>query len=75
MVVRNVFLAKSKHQYCVSQWDEHDCSAHNKMHGDYYKNPSLIISWMNFDYKENGGKKTNSYPNKGSISCIPMRRP
>ena len=28
----------------------------HEKNGDYYKNPSWIISQMNFDYKENGGK-------------------
>ena len=41
MVERKPFLAKSKHQYCVSQRGEHDCRAYNKMYGDYYENPSL----------------------------------
>ena len=31
-------------------------------------------SWMNFDYKENGGKKSFSCKAKASISCIPMWR-
>ena len=33
-----------------------------------------LISWMNFDYKENGGKKSFSCKSKASISCNPMRR-
>ena len=33
-----------------------------------------LISWMNFDYKENGGKKSFSCKSKASILCIPMRR-
>ena len=35
------FSCKSKHQYRVSQYGEHDCSAHNKKNGDYYEYPSL----------------------------------
>ena len=98
------------HQYRVSQWGEHNCSAHNKKNGDYYEYPSLshfmdehwlqekwrkeklflqiqninivypneenmivvpitkrieiitstqvcLFSWVNINYKENGGKK------------------
>ena len=35
------FSCKPKASICVSQRKEHDCSAHNKKNGDYYKNPSL----------------------------------
>ena len=31
-----------------------------------------LISRMNFDYKENGGKKSFSCKSKASISCIPI---
>ena len=41
MVERKAFPANQKHQYCVSQRGEHDCSAHNKKNGDYYDYPSL----------------------------------
>ena len=41
MVERKAFLANPKHQYCVSQWGEHDYSAYDKKNGDYYKYPSL----------------------------------
>ena len=30
----------------------------NERNEDYYEYPICIISWVNFDYKENGGKKT-----------------
>ena len=33
-----------------------------------------FISRMNFNYKENGGKKTFFYKSKASIPCIPMWR-
>ena len=33
-----------------------------------------IISWMDFDYKENGEKKSFSCESKASVSCIPMWR-
>ena len=39
---KKAFLAKPKHQYHVSQYGEHDCSATNKKGGDYYKYPSLF---------------------------------
>ena len=35
MVGRNAFLANQKHEYHVSQRDEHDCSAHNENNKDY----------------------------------------
>ena len=41
MVERKAFLANPKHQYCVSQSGEHNCSAHNKKNGDYNEYPSL----------------------------------
>ena len=41
MVERKAFLTNLKHQYCVSQWGEQDCSAHNKKNGDCYEYPSL----------------------------------
>ena len=31
-----------------------------------------LISWININYKENGGKKRFSYKSKASISCIPI---
>ena len=41
MVEWKAFLANPKHQYCVSQYGEQDCSAHNKENGDYNEYPSL----------------------------------
>ena len=41
MVERKAFVASPSHQYHVPQWGEHDCRAHNKNNGDYYKYPSL----------------------------------
>ena len=35
------FTAKTKHQYHVSKWGEHDCSAQSQKNDNYYKNPSL----------------------------------
>ena len=41
MVEKNAFLANPKHQDCVSQRGEHDCSANNKKNEDYCNSPSL----------------------------------
>ena len=41
MVKRKAFLANPKHEYDISQWGEHDCSANNKKNGDYYGYKSL----------------------------------
>ena len=41
MVERKAFLAKPNRQYQVSHYEEHDCSANDKMNGDYYEYPSL----------------------------------
>ena len=41
MAERKAFPTNAKHQYRVSQYAEHDCSAHNKNNVDYYKYPSL----------------------------------
>ena len=41
MVQRKAFPTNLKHQYCASQWGEHDCSAHNKKNVDCYEYPSL----------------------------------
>ena len=57
MVGRKAFLAKPKCQYRVTQRDEHDWSARNKKNGDYQDYPSLYHLMMNFNYKENDGKK------------------
>ena len=38
------FLSNLKHQHRVSQYEEHDCSAHKKKNGDYYEYPGLSHS-------------------------------
>ena len=58
MVEKKAFHANPKHQYCISQCREHDCSAHKRKNGDYHVYPTLSISWTNIDYKENGKKKS-----------------
>ena len=58
---RKAFLANPKHQCFASQWEDHDCSEHNKKNvDDCSENPYLSNSWMNISYKENGGKKSFS---------------
>ena len=64
MVERKAFLAKSKRQYQVSQLQEHDWSANNKKNGDCEEHPSLSHLTMNFNYKQNGGKKKLFLPNQ-----------
>ena len=75
MVERKAFPANPKHQYCASQCEGHDCGANNKNNGDYYAYPSLFISRIIIDYKENGEEKIFSYQIKASISCILKWRP
>ena len=41
MVETKAFLAKPKHQYRLSQYGEHGCSAHNSKNADYNEYPSL----------------------------------
>ena len=57
MLERKAFLTNPKHQDCLSQCGEHDCSANNKKNRDYYEYLSLSHSQINFDYREIGGKK------------------
>ena len=51
MVEWKAFLANPKHQYHVSQWEDHDCSADKKKNNDYYGNPSFLIPRMKINYK------------------------
>ena len=39
---KEAFNANPKHQYCASQWGEHDCSANNKKNRDYYEHLSFF---------------------------------
>ena len=41
MVEKIAFLPNPKHQYSISQYREHDCSAHNEKNRDYHEYPSL----------------------------------
>ena len=74
MVERKFLLAIPKHQYCVSQYGEHDCSANNKGIEIIMSIQACLNSLMNFDYKGNGGKKSFACISKASISCIPKRK-
>ena len=70
MIERKAGLANPKHQYHVSQRKGHDYGANNKKNEDYYRYPSFLIPWINFNYKENDGKKCFSSKSNASISCI-----
>ena len=74
MVERNAFLTNPKLQYRVSKCKKHNCSANKKIMENIMSIHVCPISWMNFDYKENGGKKSRFYKSKVLIQCIPMRR-
>ena len=74
MVEGKAFLAIPKHQYRVIQCGEHDYSATNKMNGINTSIQVCIIPWMNFDYKDNGWKKSFSCKSKASMLCIPIWR-
>ena len=41
MMETKTFLAYPKHQYCVSQYGEHDCYGQNKVNREYYEYPRL----------------------------------
>ena len=58
MVEKNAFLANQKHQYRLAQRGKHDCSANNKKNRDIISIQVCLISRMNFDYEENGVKKS-----------------
>ena len=72
MMEKKAFVTNQKHQDCVSQYGEHDCSANNKKNRDYYEYPSLSHFTKNINYKGNDGKKSFSCKFKASRSCIPM---
>ena len=41
MMERKTLIANPKHQYRVSQCEEHNYNANNKKNEDYYEYPSL----------------------------------
>ena len=57
MVEIKDFFVNPKHQYHVSQREEHDCSANNKKMEIITSIQACLISRINFSNKENGGKK------------------
>ena len=57
IVERETFLANPKYQYRVSRYGEHDFNANNKRMEIVMGIQVCLTSWMNFNYKENGGKK------------------
>ena len=71
---KKAFPANPKHQYCVSYYGEHDCNANNKKNGIVMGIQVCLVSWMNINYRENGGKKSISCKSKASRSCIPKWR-
>ena len=68
------FLYNSKASMLHSKWVERDCSAHKKRIKIFMSIQVCLISRVNINYKENGGKKSFSCKSKASTSCIPMRR-
>ena len=38
---KKAFLRNPKHEYRLSEWGEHDCSANNEKNGDYYEYQNL----------------------------------
>ena len=51
MVERKAFPENPKQQYRVSEYGEHDCSAHNEKIGDDNGHPGLTHFSMNVIYK------------------------
>ena len=54
---KKAFLANPRHQYRASQWEEHDCSAIMNRMEVIMSIQVCLISWMNFNHKQNSGKK------------------
>ena len=72
---KKTFLGNPKHQYRVSQCGELDCSAIIIKRMEIIMSIQVCLtSWMNFDYRENEGKKGYPCKSKASTPCIPMRR-
>ena len=74
MAKRKAFLANPKHQYRISQWGEHDCSAIRSRMEIIINIQVCLISPVNINYRENGGMKRFSFKYKASISCFLMWR-
>ena len=74
MVERKAFFANPKHQYRVSQWGEHDCSAITNRMEIIMSIQVYLISPVNINYRENGGMKSFYCQSKASILGFPMCR-
>ena len=74
MVERKAFLANPKHHIVYPNEGEMIVMPITKGMDFILGIQLCLISWMNFDYKENGGKKCFSYKSKPSISCTAMSR-
>ena len=70
---RKAFLAKPKNQYHVPN-DENMILVCNIKMEIITSIKVYLISQMNFNFKEYGGKKSFSNETKASISFIPMSR-
>ena len=68
------FACKSKASISSSQCGKHDCSPNNKRMDIIMSIQVCLISLININYKENGGKKSFSSECKASISHIPKLR-
>ena len=74
MVERKAFLANLKHHYHVPNMNNMIVVPITKRMEIILSIQVYHISQMDFDYKENGGKKSFFGKSKASISCISMRR-
>ena len=72
LVERKAFSCKSKALiWCIQLWRAWLLPITKRM--EIIRSiPVCLISWMNFDYKENGRKKNFSSKSKASISCNPI---
>ena len=70
MVETKGFLANPKLQYCVSQWEGYDCSAHNKKNGVYYECKEKLIMSAHWGgrYCSAHNKKNREYYEYPSLS-------
>ena len=64
------FLANPKHEYRVSQFGEHNCSAHRMETNTSIK--VYLIPHVNIKYLEKGGRKSFSCKSIALILCIPI---
>ena len=79
---KKAFFAKPKRQYHVSQRDEHDWTGNNKIMEIITSIQVFLISRMNINYKENGGKKpffqiksiNIVYPSAENMIVVPITK-